>query len=366
MFADTKSHREATAPAANSTTIIVPEDDGDDELDPMQSADSKTTTSAAAPATDDLGTPIGDDWTAEQRFCRQPLHRSTVFRCWLRLWRGDSRLLGRSANVVQVLGSITALCCVDKKGILSWPNPTAEKVFFLRDGDKEEEDRKKNAKLKEKQAERESAEAAAEQNRRAKSEPPSTQKTAKIPSVATATAIVSSTTTAETGQSAAAAATAATVPVVAAASQTSMDSDSSQPPLHHGQHKAANGTGGGGAIAEVLDLTHDQHSPFRLAFDDHAWSQHLQSLKPLGLAILVNTCCPLTQAHYAQFCNHVTAVAMLDKDLVPVTNRYEIVESRLNSFMHGYVFPLFVCSFILHSSSFLFSFRCQFCLRFKN
>lgn len=28
---------------------------------------------------------------------------------------------------------------------------------------------------------------------------------------------------------------------------------------------------------------------------------------------------------------------MLDKDLVPVTNRYEIVESRMNSFMHGYV-----------------------------
>lgn len=27
---------------------------------------------------------------------------------------------------------LQALCCVDKKGILSWPNPTAEKVFFLR------------------------------------------------------------------------------------------------------------------------------------------------------------------------------------------------------------------------------------------
>ena len=25
-----------------------------------------------------------------------------------------------------------SFCCVDKKGILSWPNPTAEKVFFLR------------------------------------------------------------------------------------------------------------------------------------------------------------------------------------------------------------------------------------------
>lgn len=31
------------------------------------------------------------------------------------------------------------------------------------------------------------------------------------------------------------------------------------------------------------------------------------------------------------------AVATLDKDLVPVTNRYEITESRLNCFLHGYV-----------------------------
>lgn len=29
-----------------------------------------------------------------------------------------------------------ALCCVDKKGILSWPNPTAEKVFFLKNPSK--------------------------------------------------------------------------------------------------------------------------------------------------------------------------------------------------------------------------------------
>ena len=29
------------------------------------------------------------------------------------------------------LVSLQSFCCVDKKGILSWPNPTAEKVFFL-------------------------------------------------------------------------------------------------------------------------------------------------------------------------------------------------------------------------------------------
>ena len=46
------------------------------------------------------------------------------------LGRGKSPF--RTANLLQTLASVTALCCVDKKGILSWPNPTAEKVFFLR------------------------------------------------------------------------------------------------------------------------------------------------------------------------------------------------------------------------------------------
>ncbi|XP_052867770.1 transmembrane protein 94 [Anopheles cruzii] len=191
---------------------------------------------------EDLDTPTGD-------LDHVQLPRRAVLYYWWQLYQGRSQLLGRSANVVQVLGTITALCCVDKKGILSWPNPTAEKVFFLRnakDGD---------------------------QN----SDP---------------------------------------------SEQSSLNSQSTQ------KEPA-------GAVAEVLDLTHDQHSPFRLEFDDHDFKNHLTSLKPLGIAILVNTCCPLTQAHYAKFCGHVTAVAMLDKDLVPVTNRYAIVESSLNCFMHG-------------------------------
>ncbi|XP_039753975.1 transmembrane protein 94 isoform X3 [Pararge aegeria] len=45
---------------------------------------------------------------------------------------GREDMVTRTANIVHVLGSLSALCCVDKKGVLSWPNPTAEKVFFLR------------------------------------------------------------------------------------------------------------------------------------------------------------------------------------------------------------------------------------------
>nr|CAD7426735.1 unnamed protein product [Timema monikensis] len=74
-------------------------------------------------------------------------------------------------------------------------------------------------------------------------------------------------------------------------------------------------------VAEVLDLTHDHSSPFRLQFDDHAWRHHLNSLKPLGLAILLNTCNMSTHEHYNQFCSHVTCEAIHNEDLVPVINR---------------------------------------------
>ncbi|XP_073833777.1 transmembrane protein 94-like protein l(2)k05819 isoform X3 [Musca autumnalis] len=183
------------------------------------------------------------------------LHRSKVFRNWMQLWRGNSELLPRSANLVQVLGSITALCCVDKKGILSWPNPTAEKVFFLHDTEEDDMEEK--------------------------------------------------------------------------SCQSSFNSESDDIADNAVQGKE------NGVVAEVLDLTHDQHCPFRLEFDDQEWKNHIKSLKPLGLAILLNTCSPLTHGHYAQFCGHVTAVAMLDSNLVPVTNRYELVESSMKSFLHG-------------------------------
>lgn len=79
------------------------------------------------------------------------------------------------------------------------------------------------------------------------------------------------------------------------------------------------------STAEVLDLTHDHALPFRLQFDDHSWRQHLNSLKPLGLAILLNTCNMETQEHYTQFCCHVTCEAVYNENLVPVTNRRYIL-----------------------------------------
>ena len=126
------------------------------------------------------------------------LPRKCVLYYWLLLLKGRSDLLGRSANIVQVMGTITALCCVDKKGILSYSNPTAEKVFFLRNSASDSKFEHSDS-----------------------------------------------------------------------SSESSLESDTS--------HKEKTG-----AVAEVLDLTHDQHSPFKLEFDDHEWKNHIDSLKPLG------------------------------------------------------------------------------------
>ncbi|XP_026818266.1 transmembrane protein 94 isoform X1 [Rhopalosiphum maidis] len=154
---------------------------------------------------------------------------------------GNSSFLHRSTNLLHVMGSVTALCCVDKKGILSWPNPTAEKVFFLQNPSK----------------------------------------------------------------------------------SSSMSNYVDTPNCKETQRKSYDSTiqNQENYSVEVLDLTHDRGSAWRLQFDDATWSNHITSLKPLGLAVLLNTCNPSTHAHYAQFCAHVSCQALYSEVLVPVTNR---------------------------------------------
>ncbi|XP_076680617.1 transmembrane protein 94-like protein l(2)k05819 isoform X2 [Andrena cerasifolii] len=165
---------------------------------------------------------------------------------------GKEHMMSRSASILHVLGSVTALCCVDKKGLLSWPNPTAEKVFFLR-----------NASTLSPSSSTGSLDRTSEPQCQTQAEDPKQY-----------------------------------------LNKTSY--------VHHDMSHST---------AEVLDLTHDHALPFRLQFDDHSWRQHLNSLKPLGLAILLNTCNMDTQEHYMQFCCHVTCEALYNENLVPVTNR---------------------------------------------
>ncbi|XP_057323877.1 transmembrane protein 94 isoform X3 [Microplitis mediator] len=178
---------------------------------------------------------------------------------------GREFMMSRSASILHVLGSVTALCCIDKKGILSWANPTAEKVFFLRNA---------NA------VSRTSSSISLDKP----SESPRTATTTEPP------------------------------PVIEQQQQE-------QQQQQQQQQQQSQRTSYNHHVAEVLDLTHDHALPFRLQFDDPSWRHHLNSLKPLGLAILLNTCNMETQEHYTQFCCHITCEALYNENLVPVINR---------------------------------------------
>ena len=88
------------------TSTIVPSDPFDDTVEP--------------PDLEQPGTAV-------------PFNRTinTFYSCLL----GTGEHLCRTENILHTLGSVTSFCCTDKKGILSWPNTSPEKLFFLRKSD---------------------------------------------------------------------------------------------------------------------------------------------------------------------------------------------------------------------------------------
>jgi hypothetical protein len=66
---------------------------------------------------------------------------------------------------------------------------------------------------------------------------------------------------------------------------------------------------------EILTITHDHRNPFKVEFDDPAWREYIEHLKPLGLSILLNTCNISTEEKYTNFFNHLVCESMrVDED----------------------------------------------------
>ncbi|XP_040567190.1 transmembrane protein 94 isoform X2 [Lepeophtheirus salmonis] len=125
---------------------------------------------------------------------------------------GSGEYLFRKKNLVRSFGSISALGCTDKKGILSWPNKSAEKIFMLvRDRDKSS-----------------------------------------------------------------------------------------------------------GVSSEILNITPNHSDPFHVEFDDPSWINFSESLKPIGLNILLNTCHLSTQEKYNNFFYHLKYDAQVE---APIASR---------------------------------------------
>ncbi|XP_054717326.1 transmembrane protein 94-like [Uloborus diversus] len=180
------------------------------------------------------------------------------------LLSGKGGYLWRTANLLQVLGSVTTLCCVDKKGILSWPNPTAEKVFFLKSP---------------------------------KSKSNSEESTQSCEDVVDNEHIGDMNCLNEE------------VLELKRLTKLNRRLDIKDHIYHPGSQ------------VEVLDLTHNVHSPFGIQFDDPNWKFYIGNLKPLGLGILLNTCNPKAQEHYTCFSDHIACESLYNDAAVPVVNK---------------------------------------------
>lgn len=170
---------------------------------------------------------------------------------WKDVLSGQTDTLPRTANLVQVLGNMTSFCCVDKKGVLSWPNPTAEKVFILTSQQSSHSTHHRSKHLSDKSK-----------------TPDHDLHDAKI-----------------------------------------------QRHDHNNEHFPAE------VSFQVLDLTQDMKNDYGLRFDDSSWRKYLNSLKPLGLNILLNTCNMETTYKYTEFADHVTCISLKREEAVPVVNR---------------------------------------------
>ncbi|KAJ8246443.1 hypothetical protein GJAV_G00267850 [Gymnothorax javanicus] len=265
-----------------------------------------------------------------------------VWRHFVSVLRGESRTLCYTSSLLHTLGSVTVLCCVDKQGILSWPNPSPETVLFfsgrvelphdsqddLRDdlsmgsfgrleGDEDRDEVQEVEALLSMPAMEPSAYTGHEQEASETSH--DTGRSSRRP-------VQSSRTKHPSGSN------------VSFSHDTEGGEDDPSQPC---------GTEVGCCEAEdfvcdyhleMLSLSQDQQNPVSIQFDDSGWQGHLPSLKPLGLNILLNLCNAGVTQQLCRFSDHLSNLALQESHgaVLPVHVPWGLCElSRLIGFTPG-------------------------------
>ncbi|XP_066560947.1 transmembrane protein 94 [Amia ocellicauda] len=271
-----------------------------------------------------------------------------VWRHFLSVLRGQSGTLCYTSSLLHTLGSVTVLCCVDKQGILSWPNPSPETVLFFSgrvelphgsqedlkddlsvgsfcrlDGEEERDEAQEADALlcmpaldplhsapEPEPSETSHDTARSSETMRPRRPPPDTRRT-KHPSGSN----VSFSRDTEGGEE--------------------------EPSQFFGESE------GLGCEAEdfvcdyhleMLSLSQDQQNPVSIQFDDSNWHCHLPSLKPLGLNILLNLCNANVTEQLCRFSDHLSNMALQEThgSVLPVHVPWGLCElSRLIGFTPG-------------------------------
>ncbi|XP_075418327.1 transmembrane protein 94 isoform X1 [Tenrec ecaudatus] len=227
---------------------------------------------------------------------------------FLRVLQGTSPTLSHSSSLLHGLGSVTVLCCVDKQGILSWPNPSPETVSFF--SGKVEPPHSSHEDLTD------------DLSTRSFCHPEPHERDALL-----------------------AGSLNNTLHLCTEPERGDWPGDGAKPPEPHAHHKPhgrskhpsgsnvsfSRDTEGGdedpdkrGQDAEpyeaedvvcdyhleMLSLSQDQQNPSCIQFDDSNWQLHLPSLKPLGLNVLLSLCDASATERLCRFSDHLCNIAL--------------------------------------------------------
>lgn len=234
---------------------------------------------------------------------RSNIRFTTIFRVFLDLIMGKSGHVWRSSSLLQVLGCLTSLCCIDKVGVLSWSNPTPEKVFILTKNNTQEwsqVSQNQRDHLDETQSHNQDATERVNQQRLLPTSNDDGQLTSNDRMKTSITVLQDD--------------------------QISSNNNSAQikqvSSVKHSAHP------------EILDVSQASQCfrgtsyetamlqlQGRLQFDDPNWGKYINNLKSLGLTILMNNCCEKSFGDYFRFYKHISYESILRCNLTPVVKR---------------------------------------------
>ncbi|XP_034413781.1 transmembrane protein 94 isoform X2 [Cyclopterus lumpus] len=271
-----------------------------------------------------------------------------VWRHLVGVLKGESQTLCYTSSLLHTLGSVTVLCCVDKQGLLSWPNPSPETVLFFsgrvepphNSQDDLRDDLSVSSycrmEIDEDRDEAQEAEALlclpAESSAQL-GEGPEPSETSHDTARSTDTSRLRR----------------ACQPAHTRIKHHSGSNVSFSHDTEGGEDDQAQDFGMGCPDAEaddfvcdyhleMLSLSQDQQNPASIQFDDLSWQCHLPSLKPLGLNIMLNLCNASVTQQLCRFSDHLSNLALQESHgtVLPVCVPWGLCElSRLIGFTPG-------------------------------
>ncbi|XP_017339596.1 transmembrane protein 94 isoform X2 [Ictalurus punctatus] len=270
-----------------------------------------------------------------------------VWRHLVGVLKGESQTLCYTSSLLRNLGSVTVLCCVDKQGVLSWPNPSPETVLFFsgrveppHDSQEDLRDDLSVNSFSRTDGEDDRAEA---------------QEGEALLSVHTREPVLhlvneqeSSEVSHDTGRSCDVHRT-RRGPQNTRSKHPSGSNVSFSHDTEGGEESSAQLCIVGDDLCEaedfvcdyhleMLSLSQDQQNPVSIQFDDSGWQGHLSSLKPLGLNIMLNLCNARVTQLLCRFSDHLSNLALQESHgaVLPVHVPWGLCElSRLIGFTPG-------------------------------